>query len=250
MTKNQCAVFIINFLTIGLLFAASTPTLLPFHLDLHDRPKLQRGAKVFMNYCSGCHSLRYLRYNRLANDLGLSTFDGRVDENLLYNNLIFTTAKLADPVQIAMPPEDARQWFGVLPPDLSLVARERGPHWLFTYLKSFYADKNRPFGTNNLLVPGAAMPNVLEPLIGKVVLATSASSGALPTSSQLTLLQPGEMSPQEFDSNLEDLITFLVYVGEPARLVRYRLGSAVLIFLSILLLCAWRLKKNYWKNIS
>ena len=152
----------------GIGQAAISPKieLLKLSVDVHNKERLQRGAKLFMNYCSGCHSLQYMRYNRMAKDIGLTTFDGEADPNLLYNNLIFTKAKVHDPIRISLPKSDAREWFGVLPPDLSLVARRRGSSWLYTYLKSFYIDKNRPFGTNNLIVPDTAMPNVLESLSG------------------------------------------------------------------------------------
>ena len=121
-------------------------------IDIKDKESLQRGAQLFMNYCSGCHSLKYMRYNRMAEDLGLTTFDGQVDEDLLKNNLIFTQAVIYDPIQIAMLPEDAKQWFGMVPPDLSLSARDRGPQWLFNYLQGFYSDDSRPFGVNNIMI--------------------------------------------------------------------------------------------------
>jgi len=221
-------------------------------IDLHDQEKLQRGAKVFMNYCSGCHSLRYMRYNRMAKDLGLTTFDGQLDEDLLYNNLIFTHATIYDPIQISMPPVQAKQWFGVLPPDLSLSARERGADWIFTYLKSFYADSSRPFGTNNLLIPGVAMPNVLQPLRGTVIKKdeTSDESDSDIALSPLILVEKGEMNATEFDSTLEDLVNFLVYVAEPAKLVRYKIGTGVVAFLLLFLIVAYRLKVVYWKKIK
>jgi ubiquinol-cytochrome c reductase cytochrome c1 subunit len=201
---------------------AAEPVKASLQIDIHDQAKLQRGAALFMNYCSGCHSLRYLRYNRLAKDLGLTTFDGQVDRNLL-SNLIFTSAKIGDPIQISMPATDARQWFGILPPDLSLSARERGAAWIYSYLKGFYADKARPFGANNVLVPDTAMPNVLYPL--------------------------ANLRQQEYDRMLSDLLTFLVYVGEPAQLVRYQIGWIVLSFLGIFCIVAYFLKRNYWKKI-
>lgn len=218
----------------------------PVSIDLGDKEKLQRGARMFMNYCSGCHSLKYLRYNRMAEALGLMTFDGQLDEDLLKNNLIFTSASIYDPIRIAMPAEDAKQWFGVVPPDLSLSARARGPDWIYNYLKSFYSDKSRPFGANNLLIPGVAMPNVLEPLIGKVVLTQDNQTHE----SSLALLEPGQMYPAEFDSALQDLVTFLVYVGEPAKLVRYKIGFFVLAFLGIFYLVARNLKKVYWARLK
>lgn len=211
-----------------------------------DKPSLQRGAKLFMNYCSGCHSLKYLRYNHMAEGLGLVGFDGRIDEDLLKNNLIFTEASVNDPIRIALPPEDAKQWFGVVPPDLSLVAREKGAHWLFTYLKSFYTDNSRPFGVNNLLVPGVAMPNILEPLIGEMTLVRATQGHA----AHLSLVKEGELSSAQLDNLLQDLVSFLVYVGEPTKEVRVQLGYFVLAFLLVFLLVALGLKRVYWQKTS
>lgn len=215
-------------------------------VDVENKPSLQRGAKLYMNYCSGCHSLKYLRYNRMAEGLGLVGFDGQVDDDLLKSNLIFTEATLTDPIRIALPPEDAKQWFGVVPPDLSLIAREKGPEWLFTYLKSFYSDNSRPFGTNNLLKPGVAMPNVLESLIGEVALEQDTKE----CSAHLSWTKEGGLPQAHMDHLLQDLVTFLVYVGEPAQTVRYRLGWFVMAFLGVFLLVAIGLKKVYWKKIS
>ncbi|WP_298624153.1 cytochrome c1 [uncultured Legionella sp.] len=215
-------------------------------IDLNDKDRLQRGAMLFMNYCSGCHSLKYMRYNRMAEEIGLTTFDGQLDENLLKNNLIFTQASVYDPIRIAMLPEDAKQWFGMVPPDLSLSARDKGSKWLYNYLKGFYSDDSRPFGTNNLIVPDVAMPNVLEPLIGKMVLIKNPKTHA----SDLVLIEHGEMYQAEFDSAVKDLVTFLEYVGEPAKMVRYQLGVFVLLFLCIFFIVAYRLKKVYWRQIK
>jgi ubiquinol-cytochrome c reductase cytochrome c1 subunit len=224
--------------------------LLPIVIDIQDKEKLQRGAKIFMNYCSGCHSLRYMRYNRMAKDLGLTTFTGDVDNNLLVNNLLFTSAKTHDPIENSMPAIDARQWFGRVPPDLSLSARERGPEWIYTYLKSFYADQNRPFGANNALVPDVSMPNILAPLEGYVIAEQQKGllNHQLPL--RLVLVEQGEMSQQQFDSTLQDLVTFLVYVAEPVQLIRYRIGVGVMFFLSLFLIVAYQLKRFYWRDIS
>ncbi len=223
--------------------------LLPVAIDLHDKAKLQRGAKIFMNYCSGCHSLRFMRYNRMAKDLGLITFAGDIDSDLLVNNLILTKATVQDPIENSMPATDARQWFGRLPPDLSLSARERGPDWIYTYLKSFYADKTRPFGANNALLPDVAMPNILEPLEGKVIAKHGDDNADHHVPLHLVLVKQGEMSQQEFDSTLQDLVTFLVYVAEPVQLIRYRIGVVVILFLFLFLVVARQLKKSYWQDV-
>ncbi len=232
--------------------ALAAVALLPVTVDLNDSASLQRGAKLFMNYCSGCHSLRYMRYNRLASDLGLTTEDGAIDKSLLVNNLIFTTAKIHDPIEISMPQADARQWFGMPPPDLSLIAREHSPSWLYTYLNGFYVDKTRPFGGNNLLVPDVGMPNVLAPLKGEVK-AVSQKDGTylydqLPP--QLVVVKPGEMSGPQFDRALCDLVTFLVYVAEPTKLIRIRIGIFVMLYLALFLVVAYQLNKFYWRKIS
>ncbi|MCX7118247.1 MAG: cytochrome c1 [Legionellales bacterium] len=229
--------------------ALASVELLPVSIDLHDQEAMQRGAKIFMNYCSGCHSLKYMRYNRMAKDLGLTKFTGDVDTDLLVNNLIFTTAKIPDPIENSMPEVDARQWFGRVPPDLSLAARERGSSWLYTYLKSFYADKNRPYGANNLLIPDVSMPNVLAPLQGLVIAENGKHPQEQPTPMHLLLVEPGDMSQQQFDSTVRDLVTFLTYVGEPGQLVHHRIGWFVLLFLGMFLAIAYPLKKIYWRNI-
>jgi ubiquinol-cytochrome c reductase cytochrome c1 subunit len=241
---RKIIVFLIITMWTHPIVASNAVDMLPLSVDIQDKARLQRGAKLFMNYCSGCHSLRYLRYSRLATDLGLTTFDGSIDEDLLKSNLIFTTSKIHDPIQISIPPADARQWFGRLPPDLSLSARERGAEWIYTYLKSFYIDKMRPFGTNNLVIPEVGMPNILAPLQGEVIAVKKDHDAPY-----LLLIKQGEMSQPQFDSALQDLVTFLVYVGEPVKLVRYRLGIFVLIFLAVFLVIAYQLKKVYWRRI-
>ncbi len=217
----------------------------PVSVSIQDKVRLQRGAKLFMNYCSGCHSLRYMRYNRIAEDLGLVDFSGQVDENLL-RNLIFTKVTPYEPVQIAMPLDDAKQWFGIIPPDLSLIAREKGADWLYHYLKSFYNDNSRPFGVNNLLVPNVAMPNILEPLMGQQALVVDNESHR----ESLLLVKHGEMLPIDFDSSLRDLVTFLVYVGEPVQLTRRKLGIFVVLFLSLLFIVVYFLNKIYWRHLK
>ncbi|HHF0524567.1 TPA: cytochrome c1 [Legionella anisa] len=192
-------------------------------INVQDKASLQRGARLFMNYCSGCHSLNYLRYNNMAKGLGITGFDGRINEDLLKNNLIFTQATVNDPIRIALPPEDAKQWFGIVPPDLSLVAREKGTEWLYSYLNGFYRDDSRPFGTNNRLVPDVAMPNILETL-------------------------NHELSGDQFHNELHDLVTFLAYVGEPMQSIRYRIGFYVVSFLLVLFLVVLGLKRVYWRK--
>ena len=232
----------ILFLVVLPLHAAEIP-LLPVRVDTNNQEALQRGARLFMNYCSGCHSLQYMRYNRMATDLGLTTFSGAVDVDLLRSNLIFTRANVVDPIRIAMPEVDARQWFGRMPPDLSLITRARSPAWVYTYLKSFYADPQRPFGANNLLVPDLSMPNVLAPLSGEVVVHSQAGRATL------FRVKDGAMTEAQLNQSLEDLVTFLTYVADPGKATRYKIGWIVLPFLFILLIVVFRLKRNYWKRL-
>ena len=246
---NKIVISLMIVATSWMHVAIADVALLPIVIDVQDKEKLQRGAKIFMNYCSGCHSLRYMRYNRMAKDLGLTTFTGEVDSDLLVNNLVFTTAKIHDPIKNSMPASGARQWFGRVPPDLSLSARERTPEWLYTYLKSFYADESRPFGSNNVLVPDVSMPNILAPLEGKIIAAEPVNRSNYQLPMRLVLVKQGEMSQQQFDSTLQDLVTFLVYVAEPAQLIRYRVGGVVLLFLCLFLIVAYQLKVFYWRNI-
>ncbi len=226
-------------------------------INLHDQAALQRGARLFMNYCSGCHSLQYLRYNRLAKDIGIVDDDGQVDADLLKENLIFTTAKISDHILTALPTADAEQWFGVAPPDLTLVARVRGADWLYTYLTSFYQDKQRPFASNNWIFPDVAMPNVLAPLQGEQAavfidkrLALNGASKTVKVIDHLLLVTPGSMSQFQFDSSIQDLVTFLVYVAEPMRLERQSIGLWVILFLLVLLGLAVALKREYWKDVK
>jgi ubiquinol-cytochrome c reductase cytochrome c1 subunit len=226
-------------------------------IDLSNKASLQRGASIFMNYCSGCHSLKYLRYSRIAKDLGLTTFEGDIDTDLLINNLIFSKVSIYEPIEIAMPREDARQWFGTLPPDLSLTGRVRGADWIYTYLKSFYKDSSRPFGVNNLLIPGVAMPNVLAPLEGEQIAVKTKKTFLFggkerteETISHLVLVSKGLVNQHQFDQMIQDLVNFLVYTAEPVKLVRYKIGVAVLLFLVILLVFSYLLKKLYWKKVK
>lgn len=243
--KSKWMIFLGSVLLAQFLYGSEI-NLNSFTVDIKDKERLQRGARLFMNYCSGCHSLKYLRYNDMAEHLGLTTFDGQIDQDILKSNLIFTKSTIYDPINIAMPPEDAKQWFGVVPPDLSLTARSRGAAWIYTYLKSFYQDKSRPFGTNNLLIPNVAMPNILEPLLGNTILVENKGNHA----SYLLVLKPGEMQASQFDDAIKDVVTFLVYVGEPAQLIRYKMGFFVICFLLVLFVLSYNLKKAYWRRLK
>lgn len=202
-------------------------------IDLNDKASLQRGAHTFMNYCLSCHGASLMRYNRMAKDLGLT--DEQVAENLM-----FTTDKIGETMQIAMRPEDAKKWFGVAPPDLSVIARARGTDWLYTYLRTFYLDDSRPMGTNNLAFKDVGMPHVLWEQQGYQ---------SIDEHGQLSVTQEGALTPRQYDTMTRDLVNFLAYISEPSKLQRLALGKWVLLYLAIFFVIALALKKAYWKDV-
>lgn len=203
-----------------------------------DNAALQRGAKTFVNYCLNCHSASYMRYNRLT-DIGLS--DGQIKENLL-----FTAEKVGEPMKVALQRADGRIFFGAAPPDLTVIARARGSEsgsgadWLYTYLRGFYRDSERPTGWNNTVFPNVGMPHVLWELQGDQV------QGA---NHKLELANPGKLSPKEYDAMVADLVGYLNYMGEPAAEARKRLGGFVLLGLLLLFILTYALKREYWKDV-
>ncbi len=206
-------------------------------IDPHDTASLQRGAQVFVNNCMGCHSADYMRYKRIGKDLALT------DEQLL-DNLIFTSdTPVGSQMNIAMRPSDAANWFGIEPPDLTLVARVRGADWLYTFLRGFYQDDNKLWGVNNTVFPDVGMPHVLLSLQG--VQAPVYNDGEI----DLTLVKPGILTPDEYDVLTADLVNFLAYMGEPTKLERQRLGVWVILFLLALLIFVYLLKREYWKDV-
>jgi ubiquinol-cytochrome c reductase cytochrome c1 subunit len=211
--------------------------------DLSDKASLQRGAQLYMNYCSGCHSLKYLRYSRLGEDLGLT-------EEQVMANLNFTGAKYGEQIHVALTTAEGEKFFGKMPPDLSLIARVRGSDWLYTYLKSFYLDESRPLGWNNQLFPNVSMPNPLWELQG----VQHAEFGEPDATGErhperLVVTQPGRHSAQEFDQVARDITNFLEYAGEPAALKRQALGVWVILFLVALTFLAYLLKEEYWRDV-
>jgi ubiquinol-cytochrome c reductase cytochrome c1 subunit len=212
--------------------------------DLGDKASLQRGARDFMNYCSGCHSLQYLRYSRMAEDLGLSEDDVQA-------NLNFTGGKPGEQVQVALTEADGTQFFGKMPPDLSVIARVRGSDWIYSYLKSFYLDESRPLGWNNKLFPNASMPNPLWELQGlQHAEYGEATAGGDRAVEKLVLAQPGTQTPEQFDQTVRDITAFLEYAGEPAALKRQSLGVWVILFLAFFTFLAFLLKKEYWRDVK
>ncbi len=211
--------------------------------DLGDRASLQRGAKLYMNYCSGCHSLKYLRYSRIAEDLGLT-------EDQVQANLNFTGSKVGDQVRVALTDADATKFFGKMPPDLSVIARVRGSDWISAYLKSFYLDETRPVGWNNTVFPNASMPNPLWQMQGlqHAGYGAAGAGGDRPVE-KLVLAQPGTQTPAQFDQTVRDITAFLEYAGEPAALKRQSLGVWAVLFLAFFTFLAWLLKKEYWRDV-
>jgi ubiquinol-cytochrome c reductase cytochrome c1 subunit len=213
--------------------------------DIKDIPSLQRGARNFMNYCSGCHSLTYLRYNRMAQDL-------QIPESALAQNLMFTSDKVFDGINSAMP-ADAAVWFGKQPPDLSLMARERGVDYIYSFLKGFYVDNTRPWGVNNMYLSNLAMPDVLADLQGlqKPVFKhePNASGGTHLVLQDVATMTPGALSPQEYDVFVRDIANFLDYAGEPVKRTRESMGVFITLFLLVGFVLAYLLKKEYWKDV-
>ncbi|HIF17656.1 MAG TPA: cytochrome c1 [Cycloclasticus sp.] len=227
-------------------YASSGHELESATIDLSNKASLQRGAKYFVNYCLSCHSAKQLRYSRMAQDLDIAP-------ELVELNLMFTGEKIFDGMTISMRAKDAEKWFGVNPPDLSLIARSRGPDWLYTYLKSFYIDEERPFGVDNTLFPKVGMPHVLADLQGlqRAVYkdVETAGGGVKRVIDHLEIAEPGRMTEREYDKAMDDLVNFMTYMGEPAKMERQRLGWKVLVFILLMLGIFYLLKKEYWKDI-
>ena len=214
------------------------------HLDkapasLSDQASLQRGAKFFVANCVACHSAAYMRYNRLG-DIGMTEAE--------IKTLLPEGSKLGSTMKAAMDSETAKMAFGAAPPDLSVIARSRGNDWLYTYLRSFYADATRPSGVNNVLFPLVAMPNILGGLQGDQALHVEKHEGGHEVQT-LKLTTPGSMSTAEFDATVGDLVNYLDFMAEPAKLVRYKISYIVLGFLFLLLILTYALKKEFWKDI-
>ncbi len=210
----------------------------PVKIDLTDQASLQRGARIFINYCLSCHSAAYMRYNRLGRDLGLS-------EELVKENLLFAADKVGELMKAVMPAADAKVVFGVVPPDLTVITRARGEDWFYTYMRGFYRDPKSASGWNNSVFPHVAMPHVLYEWQGQQRAVLDKDGNV----ERFELERPGTMSAKEYDAAMRDLTNFMVYMGEPAKLVRYRLGWYVLAFLLVFTVFAYLLKKEYWKDV-
>ncbi len=203
-------------------------------VDVNDHAPLQRGARTFINNCLNCHSANYMRYNRLV-DIGLTT-----DE--IEDNLLFAGEKIGDTMQVAMDPVDAKKWFGVAPPDLTVEVRARGADWVYAYMRGFYKDETTPSGWNNIVFDKVAMPHVLYELQGEQVLNHETH--------ELELVKPGKLSPAEYNAYVGDLTNFMAYMAEPAKAQRKRIGLWVLLFLGVMFVLMKKLKAAYWEDIK
>lgn len=232
-------------LPVGVMAAGGNVHLDKAEYDLTDKASLQTGAKLFMNYCLGCHQTQYQRYQRTFTDLGIPIELGQ-------DNLQFTGEKPGDHIKNAMPTESGAKWFGAPPPDLTLVARVRGADWIYTYLRAFYADDSRPFGVNNLVFPEVGMPHVLQELQGlprKTSEKMLVDGEMVDRDVGLKADGSGELSAAEYDKAVLDLVNYLVYIGEPSRLQSENIGRWVMVFLLVLLVLVYLLKKDYWRDV-
>lgn len=225
--------------------AAGSSKLMHMDVDLSDQTSLQRGAKTFVNYCLSCHTAAYMRYNRMGEDLG-------INEDVLKSNFMFGTDKVGDTMTISMSKDGSYQFFGVVPPDLSVIARSRGADWLYSYFKTFYVDDSRPVGVNNLTFKDVGMPHVLWELQGVQRLVHHESDDGArhsPSYEDLELIAPGTQKPEEYDRTVRDLVNFMVYLGEPIKLKRGKIGVWVMLYLFVFLIIAYMLKKEYWRDV-
>ena len=212
------------------------------YINLSDKVSLRKGAHTFVNYCLSCHEASFMRYDRMARDL-------EIDDATLRENLMFASTKPGDLMKVNMSAEDAKAWFGVKPPDLSLTARSRGPNWIYTYMRGFYRDESTATGWNNTLYPNVAMPHILHEWQGmrKAVFEKGADGAKqLAGYEQMT---PGTMDERQYDEAMRDLTNFMVYLAEPAKMVRYKIGFWVMIFMLVFIGLAYALKKEYWRDV-
>lgn len=252
--KKLFAALMFSVLPLTAMAAGPAIPLDKVDIDLTDKAAMQDGLKTFTNYCMGCHSAKFQRYERVANDLG-------IPEEVMMENIVFTDAKIGDHMKIGMQPADAKVWFGAAPPDLTLVARVRGTDWLYTYLRTFYEDPSRPLGANNLVFPNVGMPNVLSDLQGRQVMGCKQVqvvengkkvfdplTGTPVTEEacdQLTIVPgTGKQTEAEFDETVKNLVTFLAYSANPVKLESQRIGTYVLLFLAFFFVVAYLLKRE------
>jgi len=253
--KKQLFILLLALFPMTALGAGAASVPYSMDPDLSNQASLQNGMKLYVNYCMGCHSMEHQRFARSAEDIG-------IPQDLVEQNLIFSPdLAFNDQMHIAMNSEDSETWFGVAPPDLSLMSRLRGTDYIYSYLLSFYRDPDQPLGVNNTVLEASAMPNVLEPLQGvqEMVCAETDQpvegqspdplSGKYQSCDVLQVTQPGAMEPDEFEEAIYDLTNFLAYAGEPSKLQAQALAPKVLIFIIIFGVVAYFLKREYWRDV-
>ncbi len=239
--KNLIISLLIALLSSSVSLAAENVKLEKADIDLGDKQALERGAGHYVTYCMGCHSIKYIRYLRLSRD-----FD--IPEKTILEDVAPIGAGIYDKMLNAMNAHDAKKWFGIEPPDLSLVARSRGADWIKTYLKSFYTDSTKPMGANNIVFPDVGMPNMLWQLQGEQH-PVYKMENQKQIIEHLTNDGSGQLSPEQFDDFVDELVNFLVYASEPAQVERQEMGKYVLFFILMFTVIAYLLKKEYWKDI-
>ncbi len=252
--KKQLLALIIA-LVPALAMAAPAGRLDPMQPDIYNFESLHNGARLFVNYCMGCHSAEHQRFSRTAEDLG-------IPQEVIEENLILSPQQAYnDQMRIAMAPEDAEAWFGTVPPDLSLITRLHGPSYVYSLLRGYYLEEGRAFGVNNSVFADIGMPHVLIDLQGEYELVCDPNSTEVRTIDPLkgTVANPrdcfrqvraGSLSPAEYDQAVYDLTNFLVYVGEPSKYQSDRLGPKVLLFIFVFFIFSYLLKKEYWRDIK
>jgi len=254
MIRNRAIAALVSLAAVFAVFTATAPApaaaagpgipLQRAPVDLRDAVSLQRGAHLFVNYCMGCHSANYMRFNRLT-DLGLS-------EEQIKEYLLFGTDKVGSPMTIAMRPVDAAAWMGKAPPDMTVIARSKRPDYIYTLLKSYYVDESRALGWNNLAYPNIGMPHPLWQLQGtpQLKVEEKQSHGRAVQVSSIAAGDPGLMTAVEYDRAVGDLVNYLVYMGEPWKVKSHRIGIIVMFFLVILLVFSYLLKLEFWRDIK
>ena len=240
MKRLKNFLFLLAAVPVIALASEAGPPLDKAPINLADQDSLQRGARIFVNYCLNCHSAGSMRYSRLQ-DLGLT-------EEQIKENLLFAAEKPGETMKVGMVKSDAKAWFGATPPDLSVIARSRGADWLYTYLRGFYRDDSRPTGWNNTVFDKVGMPHVMWSLQGEMV-PVYKKEGVHEVIERLELVKPGSVTLAEYDAMVGDLVNYLQWMGEPAQLQRKKLGLIVLVFLAFFFVVAYYLKKEFWKDI-
>ncbi len=247
MMKKGIVTMMLALLPLTGFASGAGPMLDQVKIDLSDQASLQQGAKIFVNYCLSCHSASYMRYNRMAADLGLT-------EEQVEANMGFITDKkgkfqFGALMKATINADEAKAAFNTVPPDLSVTARSRGADWIYTYMRSFYRDEKAASGWNNVVFPNVSMPHVLWSLQGTNVAEFTTDEQGVKHFAGFRPVNVGSMKAKEYDKTIRDLTAFMVYLGEPAKLIRYRLGVYVLLFLAFFGVFAYLLKRDYWKDI-